>query len=160
MYQTEALSSFWSPFITQTQTLHIFDDPYPPIYMYVGYGQFHTDILAHLRFKHIKKQHLASHVCRLKGYFRVSLHTAYQYNIPTCTQNFKSLIGLGDIPTAYFSILHLPYFLEILPPSKSRHMFQPTHPNKSRLEILVKGQQVYTYVQARCTCMCIQMAHY
>ena len=124
MYQTEALSSFWSPFIgnfsivtlcMQTQTLHIFDDPYPPIY--VGYGQFHTDILAHLRSKHIKNQHLAAHVCRLKGYFRVSLHTAYQYNtcIPTCTQNFKSLIGLVDIPTAYFSILHLPYFLKISP---------------------------------------------
>ena len=42
-----------------TRILHVVDDPYPLTYM--GCGQFHTDILAHVGFKHILscwKRHL------------------------------------------------------------------------------------------------------
>jgi hypothetical protein len=62
MYQAEALVSLLvaildldglsQSFVPMcTRTLHVVDDPYPPVY--VGCGQFRTDILAYLGFKRI-----------------------------------------------------------------------------------------------------------
>jgi hypothetical protein len=57
LYQAEALISFLVAVLDGplncdpmcTRTLHVVDDLYPPVY--VGCGQYRTDILAHLGFK-------------------------------------------------------------------------------------------------------------
>ena len=68
------LSSPWSPFLKSSLncacdpmcmwTLHVVDNPYPPVY--VGSGKFRTDILAHLRFKRILSCWFCNRCMRLK----------------------------------------------------------------------------------------------